>query len=189
MGVKLRDKDSTFVHIIDVQQSLMAKIHKAEKVAGNVAFLCRCAGAMNIPMVANTQYKKGLGPYVDEVESLIGDTPVFDKTEFNALANVETAKFVDNLSTGKTSVILAGVETHICVYQTAVGYLERKFDVWVLSDAVSSRSEENHLDGLSRLRDLGVTVGSVEMFIYELLGKAGTTDFKKVLPLILAKDV
>ncbi len=86
-----------------------------------------------------------------------------------------------------TTMILVGVETHICIYQTAVGLLEKGFSVWVVSDGVSSRSELNHQRGLERLQGMGATIGPVEMLVYELLGKAGTPAFKEVLPYVIKR--
>ncbi|MEK6201180.1 MAG: isochorismatase family protein, partial [Desulfobulbaceae bacterium] len=105
-----------------------------------------------------------------------------DKTEFNALANGETRALVDKLPDSVTTLILAGVETHICIYQTAMGALERGLTPWVVADAVSARSQANHKMGLARLTAAGAIVGPAEMIIYELLGRAGTPEFKAMLP-------
>ncbi len=181
-------KESVCLHVVDVQKSLMAKILGADSVARTVALLFNCAQILKIPIVANTQYIKGLGPYVEELQPLFTEIPTFDKVEFNAVGNKETEQFIEDLPQEVTTIILVGVETHICIYQTAIGLLNKGLDVWVVSDGVSSRSKENHLDGLQRLRELGVTVGSAEMLIYELLGAAGSAEFKEVLPHIIARD-
>lgn len=181
-------KENVCLHVVDVQKSLMAKILGADSVARTVALLYNCAKILEIPIVANTQYIKGLGPYVKELQPLFAEIPTFDKTEFNAVGNKETELFIDNLPQEVTTIILVGVETHICIYQTAIGLLNKGLDVWVVSDGVSSRSKENHLDGLQRLREFGVAVGSAEMLIYELLGVAGSAEFKEVLPHIIARD-
>ena len=175
------------LQIIDIQESLMAKIHGAEEVAATIELMVHCAKILEMPAFANTQYKKGLGPYVASVEPLVSDLPQFDKVEFNALANRETAAFIDTLPQTVTTMVLVGVETHICIYQTAMGLLTKGFSVWVVSDGVSSRSELNHLQGLERLQKMGAVVGPAEMLIYELLGKAGTPAFKKVLPHIIKR--
>ena len=175
------------LQIIDIQESLMAKIHGAEEVAATTEFMVHCANILEMPAFANTQYKKGLGPYVASVESLVGDLPQFDKVEFNALANVETAAFIDTLPQKVTTMVLVGVETHICIYQTAMGLLAKGLSVWVVSDGVSSRSELDHQQGLARLEKMGAVVGPAEMLIYELLGKAGTSAFKEMLPYIIKR--
>lgn len=188
MTKRLLIPENVCLQIIDVQKSLMAKIHEADKVAATVELMIRCAEILNIPALANTQYKKGLGPYVDSVESLVGDIPQLDKVEFNAVANKETEEFLEGLPKEVSTVALVGVETHICIYQTAVGLLAKGLDVWIITDGVSSRNVEAHQDGLARLTSLGVSLGPAEMLIYELLGKAGSPEFKKVLPFIIARD-
>jgi len=185
MKKKLLAPENVCLQIIDVQQSLMSKIINAEKIAATVELLVHCGRVFNVPMVANTQYKKGLGPYIAALEPLVTDIPCFDKVEFNGVSNGETGSFVDNLPESVTTMVLVGVETHICVYQTAMGLLQRGFSVWVVSDGVSSRSVADHQNGITRMRDEGVIVGSAEMLIYELLGKAGTAHFKQILPLIV----
>lgn len=174
-----------YLHVIDPQQSLMAHVHNAERVSTVIKFMLTGAGILNIPIIANTQYKKGLGPYVAELELLMEGIPRPDKTEFSALANEETERLVDALPDSVNTMILVGVETHICVYQTAMGALERGLVPWVVADGVSSRSRENHEWGLAALRTAGARVGPAEMIIYELLGKAGTPQFKEILPFIL----
>ncbi|MGB3209891.1 MAG: isochorismatase family protein [Desulforhopalus sp.] len=176
------------LQIIDVQQSLMSKITGADRVTATVDFMIQCAKILEIPIVANTQYKKGLGPYVPAVESLVGDVTQIDKSEFNAIANKETEAFINGLPKERDTLILVGVETHICIYQTAVGLLMKGLDVWVVTDGVSSRKLQDHQTGLQRLQHLGVSLGSSEMLIYELLGKAGSPEFKKILPLIVARN-
>ncbi len=183
----LLSPENCCLQIIDIQESLMAKIHRAEEVSAATELMVHCAKILEMPAFANTQYKKGLGPYVASIEPLVRDLPQFDKVEFNALANAETASFIDTLPKKVTTMVLVGVETHICIYQTAVGLLTKGYSVWIVSDGVSSRSELNHQQGLYRLQKMGAVVGSAEMLIYELLGKAGTSTFKAMLPHIIKR--
>lgn len=188
MKTRLLAPENVCLQIIDVQKSLMAKIHEAEKVAATVELMIRSAGVLGIPVLANTQYRKGLGPYVENVEVLVADVPQFDKVEFNAQANRETAAFVDGLPDSVRTMVLVGVETHICIYQTAMGLLDSGRNVWIVSDGVSSRRVSDHREGLARLQAAGAAIGSAEMLIYELLGRAGTPEFKRILPLIVARS-
>lgn len=188
MKRRLLTPENVCLHIIDVQQSLMAKIHGAKKVSSTVELMIHCAEILALPIVANTQYLKGLGPYVPELEPLVEKLDRFDKVEFNALANEATAAFIKSLPDTVTTVALVGVETHICIYQTAMGLLDQGLDVWVVTDGVSSRNIEDHRDGLARMRTMGVAMGPAEMLIYELLGRAGSQEFKKVLPYIIGRD-
>ena len=163
----------------------MAQIHEADRVTANIARLLATARVLGLPVIANTQYKKGLGPYVEELEGLMEGLPRPDKVEFNALANGETVDLVKALPDPVDTLILAGVETHICIYQTALAALDFGLTPWVVADAVSSRSEANHELGLARLAAAGAVVGPAEMIIYELLARAGTPEFKAVLPHIV----
>jgi len=186
MTISLLHPEHCCLHIIDPQQSLMAHIHEADRVTANIVRLLECARILKMPILANTQYKKGLGVYVPVLEEKMTDIPRPDKTEFNALANGETRALVDKLPDSVTTLILAGVETHICIYQTAMGTLERGLTPWVVADAVSARSQANHEMGLARLSAAGAIVGPAEMIIYELLGRAGTPEFKAMLPHIVS---
>lgn len=163
----------------------MSQIHEAERVVDTITKMVHCAKILDLPIIANTQYKKGLGSYVSALEELMDDIPRPDKTEFNAVANPETKALVTNLPKEVNTAILVGVETHICIYQTALGLQALGITPWIVADGVSSRSETNSKLGLARLQSLGAVVGPAEMIIYELLGKAGTAQFKAVLPHIL----
>ncbi len=177
--------ENCYLHIIDPQDRLMRQIHDADKVTATIAKIIHCAKIIDIPIIGNTQYKQGLGAYVPELEKLMVDVSRPDKTVFNALANRETKKLITALPASVTTAILVGVETHICIYQTAAGLQEIGVTPWVVADAVSSRTEVNHTLGLERMRDMDVVIGPAEMILYELLGKSGTPEFKEVLPHIL----
>jgi nicotinamidase-related amidase len=168
--------------IIDPQEKLMVAIHEADKVIRNTSLLIHCAKTLEIPILATTQYKKGLGPYVPELDELVTDVPCIDKVEFNAFASPETGKMVNSLPKSVDTILLAGAEAHICIFQTAMGALKAGFHPWVVADAVSSREEKNANLALSRMQALGMTVGPTEMAVYELLHKAGSKAFKAMLP-------
>ena len=174
-----------FLHVIDVQESLMKQIHNVEKVIATIKLMIRCARILEVPILANTQYKKGLGLYVPELEMEMEGIERPDKVEFSCFGSSETVTLIDKLAPSVTNMLITGVETHICVYQTAMHALERGFTPYIVSDAVSSRHLEHHQAGLQRLANAGCVIGPAEMFIYELLGKAGTEQFKNVLPLIV----
>ena len=174
-----------YLRVIDPWERLMNQIHEADRVIKTIVRMVHCAKIFDLSIIANIQYKKGFGLYVTNLEKLMADIPRPDKIEFNALANVETKKLVNNLPTEVNTAILVGVETHICIYQTALGVLEKGITPWIVADGVSSRSKVNSDLGLSCLQAAGAIVGPAEMIIYELLAKAGTSEFKKVLPHIV----
>ncbi|MFT5697246.1 MAG: nicotinamidase-related amidase [Desulforhopalus sp.] len=188
MKKNLIESGSVCLHVVDVQKSLMSKIARVGEVAENIGLLLQCAKIMGVPVLASTQYKKGLGPYVASLETLVADVPQFDKVTFSAAADPATAAHLDSLKPTVKTVILVGVETHICVYQTALGLMDQGFAVWVVADAVSSRNRADHDVGLARMQSVGASIGSTEMLIYELLGRAGTKEFKEILPFIVERD-
>jgi len=182
---KMLKPENCYLHIIDPQERLMNQIHEADRITETIIKMVHCAKILGLPIIANTQYKKGLGPYAASLEGLMDDIIRPDKTEFNGLANSETKELIKALPVAVDTAILVGVETHICIYQTALGLMEHEFMPWVVADGVSSRTIGNHQLGLARLRDAGAVVGPAEMIVYELLAKAGTPQFKEILPHII----
>ena len=134
-------------------------------------------------MIVTTQYSRGLGQTVPEIASLLPDVTPLDKLEFGCFGNGQFCSSVANLN-GRNTLLLCGMETHICVLQTALGALAQGHHVHVAADAVSSRSELNWKLGLDRMRDAGAVISSTEIMIYELLGKSGTPAFKEMLQYI-----
>jgi len=168
--------------VIDLQENLMKAIHKADRVIANTALMIHCAKVMEIPIVATTQYKKGLGPFVPELAELLEDNTCIDKIEFNSLANYNVKQVVFNLSAAVDTLIMVGVEAHICVYQTAVCAIKMGYRPWIVADAISSRKGRNAKSALGRMETIGASVGPAEMAVYELLGKAGSPVFRAMLP-------
>ncbi len=168
--------------IVDPQERLMAAIYKSERVVRNTILLIHCAKTLEIPILATTQYKKGLGPYVPELETLTADIPCIDKIEFNAFANPAVNKMMNSLPKSVDTILLAGAEAHICIFQTAMGALKSGYKPWVAADAVSSREKRNAKLAINRMQAIGMTVGPTEMAVYELLHKAGSPAFKAMLP-------
>ena len=111
------------------------------------------------------------------------DVSAFDKLEFDCFANEDICKKIQSYKNIDTW-IACGVETHICMYQTVFGGLHKGYTMWIPADAVSSRTPENYETGLERIRQIGGAVGNTEMIIYELLHKAGTPEFKSLLPFL-----
>lgn len=134
---------------------------------------------MNLPLVVTEQSK--LGPTVPEVKGQIADSTPILKTTFDALLCDEFAACLHRLN--RKTLILAGVEAHVCIAQTAIHALP-DYSVHVVSDAVSSRTRDNWKVGLERMRQHGAVITSTEMVIFELLQRAGTDEFKKVMPLV-----
>ncbi|WP_457756235.1 isochorismatase family protein [Thermodesulfatator indicus] len=182
MEKKFLKPESTFLMVIDPQEKLMAVINEADRVVKNISLLVHLAKTFEMPIIPATQYAKGLGPYVPDLAPLFEGMNFYDKTEFSALKNKDIHAAVDNLRPTRDTIILCGVETHICVYQTALSALLEGLEVVVAADATSSRTAANMEYGLAFLRDIGAQIMSTEMIIYEFLEKAGTPQFKAMLP-------
>lgn len=168
--------------VVDIQERLMSVINNREAVTGNVALLLKAAAVMKFPVLATTQYAAGIGALLPAVKAELGDLRPLDKMEFDCFANQAIRARVKALPREINTLIICGVETHICIYQTVLGALREGYRVWVPADAVSSRTALNYQTGLGRIKELGAMVGNTEMIIYELLHRAGTPEFKALLP-------
>ncbi len=176
---QLRKREDCILIVIDVQEKLMPVIHDKDEVILNTARLVEFCGITGIPVVFTEQKK--LGPTLCAVRESVNDFKPIEKIHFNCFLNSEFSDIVSG--TGRKTVVLTGVESHICVAQTAI-WASSAHNVHVISDAVSSRSPANKAVALARMRDAGAVISSAEMFIYEILIEAGTDEFKSVLPLV-----
>ncbi len=165
--------------IIDVQEKLVPAVSDKEKVVENVLRLIKFANIMKLPIVVTEQEK--LGNTIPEANKELAHAHRINKIHFNCFFTDGFSDCINKL--GKSTLILVGLEAHICVAQTAIFALPR-FNVHIISDAASSRARENHVVSMERMRQCGAVVSSTEMFMYELLQKAGTDEFKAVLPLV-----
>jgi len=176
----LQAENCTLV-VIDIQQKLLPPIFNKEQLVRNTSLLVRLARILDIPVLVTTQYARGLGETVPEILSLVGDTKPIDKLEFSCFGKDSFCSAVKSVPGNRNTMLLCGMETHICVMQTALGALEQGYLVHVASDAVGSRAEWNWKIGLERMRDAGCVISSTEMMMYELLRKSGTEAFKELL--------
>ena len=184
---RLRPEECALV-VIDIQQKLLPPIFAREQLLRNAQLLLRLAKILTLPVLATTQYAQGLGKIVPEIAALLPGQETLDKNEFGCFGNAQFCSSIKSAAPGRNTLLLCGMETHICVMQTALGALEQGYLVHVASDAVSSRSEWNRKIGLERMREAGAIISSTEMMIYELLGGSGTSAFKEMLPHLKASD-
>lgn len=166
--------------VIDIQEKLLPRIHEKDRVVKNSQLLIRLANIVGLPVVVSTQYAQGLGPTVPEVLALLPETRPVDKLEFGCFGNGEFCSAIRRFA-GRNTLLVCGIETHICVLQTVLGALTQGLQVHVAADAVGSRAELNWKLGLERMRAAGCVISSAEMMIYELLGKSGSSAFKEML--------
>ncbi len=166
--------------VVDIQEKLLPPIFQKERLIRNAQLLLRLAGILHLPVMAATQYTKGLGAVVPEIASLLPHQ-AFDKLDFNCFGSQGFCDSVKSLPKNRNTLLVCGMEAHICVMQTVLEALNRGYLVHVASDAVSSRAEWNWKIGLRRMEAAGAVISSTEMIIYELLRNSGTAAFKEML--------
>ena len=171
--------DDCVLVIIDVQERLLPVMSGREELLESVVTLVKFAKVIDMPVVVTEQEK--LGATVKEVADEIKDLAPISKIEFDACKRKGFLERIEDL--GRNTVIITGIESHVCVTQTVLSLLP-DFTVHVVSDAVSSRTMENVEVALQRMRHSGAVISSTEMVIFELLEKAGTPDFKEALKLV-----
>jgi nicotinamidase-related amidase len=176
------EADQCALVVVDIQEKLLPPIFNKETLVKNSQLLIRLAKILSIPPLVTTQYNKGLGATVPEIASLLADVPVVDKMEFSCFGSDEFRARMKSLPGKRNTVLLCGMESHICVMQTALAALNEGYLVHVASDAIGSRTEWNWKIGLDRMRAAGVVISSTEMMMYELLRCSGTPQFKELLP-------
>jgi nicotinamidase-related amidase len=166
--------------VIDVQEKLMAKIPSAAALVRNVAFLIESARLLEVPVQATEQYPKGLGPTVPELARMLPQRP--EKTAFSCCA---VAGLVDSFRrAARPKIVLAGIEAHVCVQQTALDLLGQDFRVYIPVDAVDSRCALDRDYALRRLEKAGAIITTAETCVFEWLGGSGHPRFKEVSKLI-----
>jgi nicotinamidase-related amidase len=168
--------------VVDIQERLLPPIFQKEQLLKNSQLLIRAASVLKIPSLVTTQYAKGLGSTVPEIASLLSEVEPIDKHMFSCFGSDAFCSMLKRLPGNRTTVLLCGMESHICVMQTALGALREGYMVHVASDAVSSRTEWNWKVGLDRMAGAGAIISSTETMIYELMKSSGSQAFKKLLP-------
>jgi nicotinamidase-related amidase len=168
--------------VVDIQEKLLPPIFENARLLKNSQLLIRLATILKIPALVTTQYAKGLGNTTPEIASLLPETQPIDKQMFSCFGSDAFCSMLKRLPGNRNTVLLCGMESHICVMQTALGALREGYIVHVASDAVSSRTEWNWKIGLDRMRAAGAVISSTEMILYELLRSSGAPAFKELLP-------
>jgi nicotinamidase-related amidase len=168
--------------VIDVQERLLPAIHEHERVLQNTIRLIKGAGVLKVPVFMTEQYPKGLGRTAAEIRGAAEGCAVVEKTRFSACG---ASAFQETLKEKHiTDAVLCGIEAHVCVSQTCLDLLEHGHRVFVVADAISSRTEENRQVALLRMQEAGAIIVSTEMILFELLEEAGTDEFRHILALV-----
>ena len=168
--------------VVDIQEKLLPPIFQKEQLVRNSQLLIRAAGILKVPALVSTQYAKALGRTVPEIASLLPESDPIDKQLFSCFGSDVFCTLLKRLPGQRNTLLLCGMESHICVMQTALAALREGYLVHIASDAVSSRTEWNWKIGLDRMRAAGAVISSTETMIYELMRSSGSPAFKELLP-------
>jgi nicotinamidase-related amidase len=181
---RLLDRASVALVVLDLQAKLVPAVFEPQRVIRNSQLLLRLAQLLEIPTVLTCQYPKGLGNILPEITQLAPGIEPIEKTSFGCFGEPDFLRRLKQRAPQATSLLVVGVESHICVMQTVLGALEAGYLVHVAADATSSRTEENWQIGLNRMERAGAVISSTEMIVYELLAKRNTPEFKALLPFL-----
>ncbi len=172
--------------IVDIQDKVLAPIVEGPELVENSNRLIRAARALGVPITVSEQYPQGLGATVERLRSQLGaDAAILPKVHFSCLQD-EALRFhlEETRDTGRGQMVIAGIEAHVCVAQTALDMIADGYEVFIVADAVGSRSPASRDLALTRLRQSGAQIVNTEMVIFEWLAKAGTPEFKELRFLI-----
>jgi nicotinamidase-related amidase len=178
----LLDRERSLLFVVDIQERLAPAVAGAGAVIDRTRVLLEAAARLGVPVVVSEQYPKGLGHTDERLRSHLEGATVLPKVAFSAAADPEIARRV--AATGRDQLVIAGMETHVCVLQTALAFKEQGREVAVVADAVGSRHPERKALGLERMRARGVELVDSEMVVFEWLHAAGTPEFKELSRLI-----
>jgi nicotinamidase-related amidase len=174
--------ENSILLLIDFQERLFPVMHDKEKLLNNVVKLAKGALALELPIIVTEQYPKGLGPTIPEIKSLIPNFKAVEKTCFSCC---DEPAFMEGLGALKRQqIIIAGIEAHICTYQTAAALARAGYQVEVVSDGISSREADNKAVALAKLGMMGILPTSTEMALFELLKVAKGDKFKAISAII-----
>lgn len=173
--------DTTSVLVVDIQEKLLPKIFNAPTLVRNVAFLLDACRLLGVPAIATEQYPRGLGSTVPELASRL-PSPIPEKLAFSCCGVPDLAAGFRR--DGRSTILVVGIETHVCVLQTTLDLLSQGFTVFLAVDAVGSRYRADHEAALARLTQAGAVPCTVEMAVFEWTRVAGSPVFKQISSLV-----
>ena len=174
--------ENTVLTIIDVQGKLATLMYQKEEFFANVIRMIRGAMALKVPILWNEQLPDKLGPTIPEIRELLPDMEPFNKSTFSCCG---IDSYVDQLkSLDRKQILLVGMETHVCVYQTACDLIRMGYEVYLVADAVSSRTSENKQLGIEALKQVGARITSVEMALFEMMQVAEGDAFRQIVKIV-----
>jgi len=180
----LMQKELSGLLLVDVQEKLIPHVQDAEQLVGRCGWLMRLAYMLKVPVLICEQYPKGLGITVEPLRQLASPYEPFEKVDFSCYRDEAIVKKWHQLN--KKQFIIMGIETHVCVLQTAMDILQHSDnEVFIVVDAVSARSDHDHKYGLKRMKQAGAQLVTHEMVFFEWVEKAGSSEFKSLSQMFL----
>lgn len=176
--VMLLQKEKSCLIVIDVQEKLTPIVGRADTLITSCQWLMRLASELDVPILVTEQYTKGLGPTVEPLRKLMPGKTDINKLHFSCFKDLSFQKHWQIIN--KKQAVLVGIETHVCVLQTALDLCHAGVDVYVVIDAVSSRNEPDHHYALQRMQQAGVQLITREMVFFEWLEQAGKPTYKSL---------
>ena len=181
----LLDRTRAQLLVVDVQDRLLPAMHEGDAMVERCAVLMQAAQRLGIPVTVSEQYRKGLGATVARLDNIKGDAVVMEKMHFSCAGDPAMADHIGGISrSGRNQLVICGIEAHVCVTQTALGFKAMGLAVTVIADAVTSPRPESVRTATDRLSAAGVTLANTEMAVFEWLHRAGTPEFKELSKLI-----
>ena len=174
-------REDTVLMVIDIQEKLVSVMEHKDQVIENTKILIKAAKEMKFPVIATEQYPKGLGRTVVDLLDVIEEDNIYAKNSFTAYTN-EVEEALKSL--GKKKVLVTGMETHVCVFQTVRDLIHEGYEVFLVKDAVASRTKSNFLNGIDLMKSMGAVVTNTEMAVFDLLKVSGTPEFKLMSKMI-----
>jgi nicotinamidase-related amidase len=178
----LMKRERASLCVIDIQERLLPVMHQGDDVLNASLKLIEAARRLAIPVLCSEQYPKGLGPSVAPLAAALEQEEIFAKTHFSCADEPLISEALGR--SRRRQLVLCGVEAHVCVLQSALGFHAAGYEVFVVGDAISSRSPDSVQAAKARLLQAGISVVTLEMVVFEWLGQAGTPEFKDLRGLI-----
>ena len=184
--IKRLKKDDAILVVIDFQEKLMPAMYDRDDVEDKTARLIRGCKELGVPVIVTQQYTRGLGQTVPVVAEALGEFEPIDKVTFSCCGNIQFNDALEEAAgeNDRTTVIIAGCETHICVEQTALDLMEIGFKVFLPADTVQSRSRDHKEVSLRRMEAAGAVITNYESVLYEMLGSAKAPEFKAISAIV-----
>jgi len=176
------DKDNAVLLVIDVQGKLATLMHENQKLFTNINRMIKGARVLNIPIIWTEQTPDKLGETVIEIKNELEGIELLTKKTFSCSGGPGFKEKLNKLN--RKQIIITGIETHVCVYQTCMDLLRSHFEVHLVTDAVSSRIESNYILGIQRIKEAGAILTSVEMSLFEMLKVAEGEQFKEIIQIV-----